>query len=165
MNKHVHILKLADIFYGLTLAQLELVAEICQEKIYALGENILTEGGSSDELYVISQGEVEILTDPGLVSNQPTPAQPVVVGKFWRGQSFGEVALVDRGLRSASARAAQDDTHVLALPRNAVIQLCEQHPQLGYRLMHNMAIDLALKLRLIDLRTREGWLYRKRPAE
>jgi CRP-like cAMP-binding protein len=164
MNRYVHILKQADIFYGLTTEQLELVAGICREKIYASGDDILVEGGSSDELYVIAQGEVEILINPGLISGEPTPASPVVVGKFWRGQSFGEVTLVDRGLRSASARAAQDDTHLLVLPRDAVIALCDQQPQLGYRLMHNLAVDLALKLRLIDLRTREGWLYRRRPA-
>jgi CRP/FNR family transcriptional regulator, cyclic AMP receptor protein len=163
MKKYVNILKQADIFYGLTAEQLELVAGICREKVYALGEEILVEGGSSDELYVIAQGEVEILINPGLISGEATPASPVVVGRFWRGQSFGEVTLVDRGLRSASARSSQEDTHLLVLPRDAVVALCEENPKLGYRLMHNLAVDLALKLRLIDLRTREGWLYRRRP--
>lgn len=163
MNKCIHILSQADIFYGLTAEQLELVADICQEKVYTKGEDILTEGGSSNELYLIVQGEVQILTDPGLISDRPDNPELVAVATLRRGQSFGEIALVDRGLRSATARAAQSDTRLLILPRDAVIEICEAHPTLGYRLMANLAADLALKLRLIDLRTREGWLYR--PSE
>ena len=33
--------------------------------------------------------------------------------------------------------------------------LCEAYPQLGYRLMHNLAADLAMKIRNTDLRIRE----------
>ena len=67
MARYINILKQADIFYGLTPTQLELVAGICQEKIYSAGDIILPEGAASDELYLIFQGEVEILINPGLI--------------------------------------------------------------------------------------------------
>lgn len=76
-----------------------------------------------------------------------------------RGQSFGEMALVDEGLRSASARAAQKDTRLIMMQRDKLIILCETYPQLGYRLMHNLAADLAMKIRNTDLRIREQLLY------
>jgi CRP-like cAMP-binding protein len=162
MVKYVSTLKEADIFYGLTPTQLELVAMICQEKDYTAGDIIFPEGASGDELYVVIEGEVEILTNPGLISEQPGELSLVVVSIMRRGQSFGEIALVDRGLRSATARAKQNNTRVLILPRDKLISLCDTYPQLGYRLMYNLAADLALKMRLVDLRTREGWLYRPR---
>lgn len=76
------------------------------------------------------------------------------------GQSFGEVALVDEGLRSASARAAQKETRLLVIQRDKLIMLCETYPQLGYRLMYNLAADLAMKIRNTDLRIREQLLYK-----
>ena len=159
MKNYVNILKQADIFYGLTDDQLALIAETCQECVYKKGDEILVEGGASDELYIIAQGEVTILVNPDLVSETPSESKPVPVATLGRGQSFGEIALVDRGLRSATVRSSQDNTRLLLIERDAMIQLCESHPMLGYRLMYNMAADLALKMRLVDLRTREGWLY------
>jgi hypothetical protein len=38
--------------------------------------------------------------------------------------------------------------------------LCDTYPQLGYRLMYNLAADLAMKIRNTDLRIREQLLYR-----
>jgi CRP-like cAMP-binding protein len=89
-----------------------------------------------------------------------------------RGQSFGEVALVDEGLRSATAEARMKDTRLLIIPRDKLLSLCETYPQLGYRLMYNLAADLAMKIRNADLRVREKLLYgpqkpveEKKPAE
>jgi hypothetical protein len=39
------------------------------------------------------------------------------------------------------------------------MSLCEADPLLGFRLMHNLAADLALKIRNTDLRVREQLLY------
>jgi CRP-like cAMP-binding protein len=84
---------------------------------------------------------------------------PVTIATLRRGQSFGEVALVDQGLRSATARCAQHNTHLLLIPREKLMTLCDTYPQLGYRLMRNLAADLALKIRNTDLRIREELLY------
>ena len=62
-----------------------------------------------------------------------------------------------------TARAAQKDTRLLVIPRDKIVMLCETYPQLGYRLMYNLAADLALKIRNTDLRIREQLLYK--PAE
>ena len=63
----VNFLKQSDIFYQFTPTQLELVANICQETAYQKGDVIFKENTSSKELYVIAQGEVDIVVDPGLV--------------------------------------------------------------------------------------------------
>ena len=156
-------LKQIDIFYELSPTQLELVAAICQERRCKAGDIIFEENAASDELYIIAQGEVDIQVDPALVGEGTTDSPgPVTIATLRRGQSFGEVALVDQGLRSASARCAANNTLLLILPRDKLISLCDTYPQLGYRLMRNLAADLALKIRSTDLRIREELLYGSR---
>jgi CRP-like cAMP-binding protein len=89
-------------------------------------------------------------------------AENKIIATLRRGQNFGEVALVDEGLRSASACASQNDTRLLIIQRDKLIMLCDTYPQLGYRLMYNLAADLAMKMRNTDLRIREQLLYRPR---
>jgi CRP-like cAMP-binding protein len=158
MTTIVTYLKQSDIFFQFTQTQLELVANICQEKSFNQGDVIFEENTSSKELYVIAQGDIDILMDPGTIAPAGS-AEKVVISTLRRGQSFGEVALVDEGLRSATARAAQKDTRLLIIPRDKLIMLCETYPQLGYRLMYNLAADLAMKIRNADLRIREKLLY------
>jgi len=155
MNNLVNFLKQSDIFYQFTLTQLELVANLCQEVSFDEGDIIFRENSSSKELYVISQGEVDIL-----INSSENKKGDTVVAKLRRGQSFGEVALVDEGLRSASARSAQKETRLLVIGRDKLIMLCETYPHLGYRLMYNLAADLAMKIRNTDLHIREQLLYK-----
>jgi CRP/FNR family cyclic AMP-dependent transcriptional regulator len=156
MINTVNFLKQSDIFYQFTPTQLELVANLCQEVVFNAGDLIFQENSSSKELYVITQGEVDILINRVMGAEKKETA----VARLRRGQSFGEVALVDEGLRSASARATQKDTHLLIIQREKLVILCETYPQLGYRLMYNLAADLAMKIRNTDLRIREQLLYK-----
>jgi len=158
MAENLTFLKQSDIFYQFTQTQLELVANLCIEKTYHAGEIIFAENNSSKELYVIAQGEVNIVVDPGIVGTEGK-SERTIIATLRRGQSFGEIALVDEGLRSATAEAKSKDTRLLAIPRDKLIMLCETYPQLGYRLMYNLAADLAMKIRNADLRIREKVLY------
>lgn len=157
MSNLVNFLKQSDIFYQFTPTQLELVANLCQETAYDTDQVIFKENSGSKELYVIVQGEVDILINRSATGS--LTKTNTVVARLRRGQSFGEVALVDEGLRSATARAAQKDTRLLVIPRDKIIMLCETYPQLGYRMMYNLAADLAMKIRNTDLRIREKLLY------
>jgi CRP/FNR family transcriptional regulator, cyclic AMP receptor protein len=159
MNALTNILQQTDIFDQVTPGQLELVAGLCEQRDYEVGEVILEEGANSKELYIITSGEVEILVDPSIISGAETPKHMVPIATLSRGQSFGEIALVDEGIRSATVRAAKPQTSLLVIPRDKLIQLCDSSPQLGYRLMYNLAADLAMKIRNTDLRVREVLLY------
>lgn len=161
MNNIVNYLKECDIFYQLTPTQLEMIADLCQEVFYPAGETIFKENSNSKELYIIIQGEVEILINPSSVgpASLRNKQKDTVITKLRRGQSFGEIALVDEGLRSASARTALYDTRLLVIARDNLILLCETNPELGYRLMYNLAADIAMKIRNADLRIREKLLY------
>jgi len=159
----VTILKQADIFYELSNTQLELVASICTDKVYQAGELVFEENSPGSELCIIADGEVEIQVNPATLGKKDDGTGPYTIATLRRGQSFGEVTLVDEGLRSASARASQPETHLLAVPRAKLMLLCDTYPQLGYRLMRNLAADLAMKIRHTDLQVREvlTWAPRK----
>jgi CRP-like cAMP-binding protein len=156
----INTLKQVDIFYGLTPTQLELIANLGHEKTYAAGEMIFREGANSDELYIVLQGEVEITVSPGQAEAAAEHAA-VTIARLRHGQSFGEIALVDSGLRSATVRSILKNTRLLCIPRDELMALCDTYPQLGYRLMYNLATDLAYKVRNTDLRLREDGLFRK----
>lgn len=151
-------LKQTDVFYEMTPTQLELIASICTERIYNAGDIVFEENTTGSELYIIAKGEVEIQVDPALV--QPTDKTGAqTIATLRRGQSFGEVALVDEGVRSARARCSQDDSHLIVIPRDKLMLLCDTYPNLGYRLMRNLAADLAMKIRNTDLQVREYMMW------
>lgn len=147
-------LSLTDIFDNLNTAQLELVASICEPVSLRRQEILFHENEGSNDLYVIVKGEVEVLVNPGVITASPQ-REPVVLTTLHPGQVFGEVALVDQGLRSATARACKDRTELLRLSRERMMRLCDTYPELGYKIMRNLASDLALKIRNTDLTIRQ----------
>lgn len=150
----------ADIFDELTTTQLELIASICTENYYQAGDTIFEENTSGSEIYIIANGEVNIQVDPAMLGSDG--GGPHTIAILRRGQSFGEVALVDQGLRSASARCGKPDTHLIVIPREKLMMLCDMYPQLGYKLMRNLAADLAMKIRHTDLQVREQLTWTQR---
>ncbi len=89
-----------EIFSGFTQAELvDLLgnAEKCQ---FRAGENILSEGSSGHFMYIILDGEVEIRKK--LASGGFKP-----LCHLFAGNCFGEMALVDNDVRSASVKAIE----------------------------------------------------------
>ena len=62
--------------------------------VYADGEAIFSIGDSAEHLYFIEKGKVDLIN-----------AQGNVYASAFAGQSFGEAAILQGGVRSASARA------------------------------------------------------------
>lgn len=147
-------LSLTEIFDDLSSAQLELVAALCEPLILQQGQVIIRENEGSDDLYVIAHGAIEVLMNPGVITAQ-TEREPVALTELRRGQVFGEIALVDQGVRTATIRASENKTELLRIPRDRLMRLCDTYPELGYKIMRNLAADLALKIRNTDLTIRQ----------
>jgi len=159
-----YFLRQVDIFYDLSEDQLEKVAAICQPVTYNAGDLVFAENSTSDEMYIVVQGAVQIQVDPAILGldNPPSPG-PTTIATLHAGQVFGEVALVDRGVRSAAARCANTPTQLLVIKREDLIRLCEEDHQLGYQIMRNIAAALAFKIRMTDLDVRAQLLWRPPP--
>lgn len=153
-------LRNAELFFEMTNAQLEKIAAICQEETYDPGAIVFQENDPGEAMYLIADGEVEIRLNPQVIGGT---GDPKTVGTFRRGQSFGEMALIDEGNRSASAHCIHT-TKLIILKRDDILKLAEGDPALGYKLMHNMAVDLASKIRSSDIQIREQIWYSERNA-
>lgn len=147
-------LSLTGLFDNLTTAQLELVASICEPVRLRREQILFHENEGSDDLYVIVQGAIDVLVNPGVITATPDRESELLT-ELHHGQVFGEVALVDQGLRSATVRASEDKTELLRISRERLMSLCDTYPELGYKIMRNLASDLALKIRNTGLTIRQ----------
>lgn len=162
MGKYINFLKESDLFFDLTNEQLLMIETLCDEQSFKKGDMVFSENTREGELYLVMDGMVEILVNPNLVSSRPEQGtKPSAIALLRRGQSFGEIALVDEGIRSASAIAGEDHTRLLRIPREQFLSLCKSKPELGYKVMYNLSMDLAQKIRNADLQIREALLYQK----
>ncbi len=151
------ILATSGIFDTFNEAQLTLVAALCTPVSYNKGHVLISENDSSSDMYIIGRGGVEVLVDPDAVGegSRLTSTEPAVLTELRQGQVVGEVALVDQGVRSATIRVSRDDNLLLRLRRDQLMRLCETYPVLGFKLMRNLATELATRIRNTD------WLVRQ----
>lgn len=140
----IDLLQSVALFAELTHNELQVVAEICHRRHYPAGSTIIQQGDSGDEIYVIQEGQVDILL-VGHRSERPV----VVLGK---GQILGEMSLVDHGPRSATARATEPTT-VQVIRQQDFALVCERDNHIGYVVMRNLAADISFKLRHQNLAT------------
>ena len=153
---YTYVLEQVDIFQDLTTEQLALINEICNEQSYNQGEVIFEENSPSREFCIIMDGEVEIQVDPDTIGSGQNDYQPSTIAVLRRGQSFGEVAIVDPGVRSASARCGSKTCKLLVIDRDDFLKLLSDDYQMGFVIMRNFAADLALKIRQTNLLVRES---------
>jgi CRP-like cAMP-binding protein len=99
-------------------------------KVYRNGETILRQGEVGDCLYVIQSGRVEVLHE-----RDGKAVQLVVLGE---GETFGEIALLERGTRSATVRAL-GEVRVLTLDKRTILRRIHEDPSLVFRTMQGMA--------------------------
>ncbi|PID85573.1 MAG: hypothetical protein CSA11_10465 [Chloroflexi bacterium] len=152
----VAILSVIEIFHGFGQKQLEMVAAICKPNTYQKGEVVVPAHDGSKALFVIGRGGVEIVMNPDLAGDvEQQGAASVVLVELGQGQITGEMAFVDEGLRLATVKASEDNTYLLEIPHDHLMLLCDTYPELGYKLMKNLAGDLAFKIRSSDLTIRQ----------
>jgi CRP/FNR family transcriptional regulator, cyclic AMP receptor protein len=106
---------------------LEHVSRLCRTRSYSRGETIFVEGSPGLKLYGVVAGRLMITT----ASPQGLELHLNVAGP---GEIIGEIAFLDGGTRTATARAAELTT-CFELERPAFFTLLEQHPQLGTHLL------------------------------
>lgn len=105
--------------------------------LYRDGEIIIKQGTIGDCLYVIQQGKVDVISEKG--------KQEVKIAELGEKEFFGEMALFEKDVRSATVKA-NGDTKVLTLDKKGLYKTIQNDPSLAFRLLEKMSN----RLRLID---------------
>ncbi len=142
----------SDVGNGLNLAQRTRLASQCHIRRYPPHGIIARPQESGTELFIVQEGTAEVWSDPVVMSETmgkdlDTPQKLATV---LPGQITGELALLDGGRRSAYIRAGSDGAVVLTMERDRLVALSNDDPQIGTRLVWNIATTLALRLRLTN---------------
>jgi SulP family sulfate permease len=121
---------------------LDALASCLVERSCASGESIFRAGDAGDELFLIRRGAVRIILPVGSGDHHN-------LASFGRGDFFGEVAFLDRGIRSANA-VATTATNLFVISRRRFDELSRAHPVVGLKMYARLARALALRLRRTD---------------
>ncbi len=111
-------------------------------KFYLAGEVIFSEGSQGDLMYVILEGEVEILK-----AAQAGSAK--VLSTLAKGEFFGEMALIDDSTRSASA-VAKTDAKLLGMNESVLDAYILTNPEFAAKMIRNLAKRLRGANKLIE---------------
>jgi len=114
----VLLLKSADIFGRVDAEDLAPMARVAREEEFDKGEIIFREGAVGSELYVVVTGRV-IVEKGGHI-----------LAEIRRGQSFGEMAVLDEEPRNATVKATER-THVLAVGSEALYEILQERSEIA----------------------------------
>jgi CRP/FNR family transcriptional regulator, cyclic AMP receptor protein len=141
------------------------LATVARRRTYRRGEVIFHQGDPGETLHVLQSGRVKIVID----SEAGNEALLNIMGP---GECYGELSLIDGGVRSATVEALEQ-VETIVLQRRDFMELVEQNPRAFTSLLINLAgmarrlsdevanlasLDLEGRLaqKLIDLAARFG---------
>jgi CRP/FNR family transcriptional regulator, cyclic AMP receptor protein len=104
---------------------IELYAKSGEPVRHRAGDVIFRKGDDGDVLYIVGSGEVELVLDE---------RHSVKVGK---GESFGEMSIIDKSPRSADAIAVSD-VELYPINRGLFLVLVQDTPHFALELMKSL---------------------------
>lgn len=98
-------------------------------KLYRDGEAVVRQGEAGDCMYVIQQGKVEVIHKWG--------EKTVRLAVLGEGDFFGEMALFERQVRSATV-CALGDAWVLTLDKRIFLRRVHEDPSLAFNILERL---------------------------
>ncbi len=127
----LELLEEMDIFKDLSPDQRRAVGEGCEEKSFRGGERLFAEGEEAADLWVLTDGEVDLRFDlPGRTSSPQNTI--LTVG---RGQVLGWSSLVPPYEYKLSAYCAGESCTVLRIEKPFLLGLFKKDAAIGYRIV------------------------------
>ncbi len=135
-------LKDVPFFQDMSIEQLGILANACEEVFYPGGERLFKEGDVGGTLYIIVNGRLAI--------DKEVPGKKMIrlntIGPF---SSLGEATLFDASPRTAGCVALQDSM-LLSLGREPLMALAQRHHDLSLRLINVLGEQLRTAYGRID---------------
>jgi CRP-like cAMP-binding protein len=98
-------------------------------KVYRDGEVIIRQGEVGSCMYVIQAGKAEVVEERG--------RNPVCLAVLGERDFFGEMALFDREVRSATVKA-MGEVRVLTVDKKTFLRRIQDDPSLAFRIVEVM---------------------------
>ena len=98
--------------------------------IYNDGEYIVRQGEPGNCMYEIQDGKVVVFRSEG--------ADEILLAELSKGEFFGEMAIFEHGVRSASVRAV-GEIRVLTIDKKILLSRITQDPTLAFRILEKMS--------------------------
>ena len=124
-------LRKVSLFENLTEEELFALSRISFEKEFKPQEVIIREGESGHELYIIVDGEVDIIKGP----------EKTLLAKLYPSNCIGEMSVFDNQPHSATAVASKN-TKVIILPEEAVRDVVLEFPEIGLEIIKILSCRL-----------------------
>jgi hypothetical protein len=99
-------------------------------KAYDSGEVIVRQGEAGDCMYVIQSGRVEVVRE--------RDGKEVHFAELGTGDFFGEMALFEKHVRSATVRSLET-SRILTIDKKIFLQKIHDDPSLAFRIMQKMS--------------------------
>jgi CRP/FNR family transcriptional regulator len=115
------------VFSTLVPADLERIAELAVPRTFEPGQVVFREGDSSDTCYIVRTGHARAVRSHG-------DGRTITLARFGPGDIFGELAMFEDELRSATVEAVEP-TEVVALLGPDMRRLMIEHPGISQRLV------------------------------
>jgi small-conductance mechanosensitive channel/CRP-like cAMP-binding protein len=109
------------LFRALTEAQLKKLAEGMEVRRLIAGKMVMRKGESSDCMYVIAEGSLDVMAEDG--------AEMTVIATLWPGEWVGEMSLLTGEPRNATV-IARAITTVYVIAKPVMADLFERNPEL-----------------------------------
>ena len=119
------------LFHGLKDRHLEHLAKRMVERQYSAGQPIVTQGHGGEGFFIIMSGGAEAF-------RERADGEKVAVNKFGPTDFFGELALLDDGLRTASV-VASEPTQCLALTRWDFLATLREDAEMSVIILQELA--------------------------
>ena len=128
-----------NIFEGLSVSELAAIASITEELECGKDEFVLREGEAGETMYLIIKGSVSVLKGV-----EKEGAREIELARMGAGDYFGEMALLEDTVRSASIKTSED-SRFLVLHKQEFTEIVREYPQIA------LHICRALSSRIRDL--------------
>ncbi len=129
----------------LTDAEARELFMISHRERYSRGDRLFEEGSEATSLFLMADGEVDIL-------KKLPDGTTHILATHGGGAVVGEMSLLTRELRSASALVKSDEATVLRITWKDLEALLQREPAVAYKLMYSLARVLAGRLKAINVR-------------
>jgi CRP-like cAMP-binding protein len=140
----VELLASSPLFEMLSPPELEYVADLARPRQFKTGEVIFEEGSVGDSIFVIAKGEIEILQKRNGGGEQ-------TIAVLGSPAFFGEMSLIDKERRSATARP-RSSCDLLQLSVENLAAFRRQYREGFIFLLINIARVLSARLREANLK-------------